>query len=335
MNEILSTVLSLLPGKRKSTPSGWTSFNAVCCQHHGENIDTRQRGGIRTNPEGGFQYHCFNCNFKAGWTPGKLLSSNTKNLLKWLGLNSADIGKLNLIALKFKEDQPVAKKELKFELVEKQLPEDCLPIDTWIAEGAQDAELFDVISYLVDERKVGWDWYDWHWSAANGYRDRVIIPFYHDGKIVGYTGRKIKPGKPKYLTDAQPGYVFNIDAQSHDRKFVIVVEGQFDAIAVDGCAIAHNEPNEVQCMRLNALNREVIVVPDHDRAGAKMLKAAIENKWSVSIPPWGEDVKDVADAVKKYGRLYTMATILHYKETNEIKIQLLKKKLEAIKDENL
>jgi hypothetical protein len=61
-----------------------------------------------------------------------------------------------------------------------------------------------------------------------------------------------------------------------------------------------------------------------------MLKAALENKWSVSLPPWCDEVKDVADAIKKYGRLYTLSAILHYRETNEIKIQLLKKKLEAI-----
>ena len=333
MNEIQAGLLALLPSKRKATPSGWTSFNAPCCVHKGENRDTRQRGGILINSNGGFQYHCFNCNFKAGWTPGKLLSGNTKQLFKWVGMSETDIGKLNLVALKLKDDQPVIKKELSFELIEKPLPDDCLPIDTWIAEGAQDQELFDVISYLVDERKVGWNWYNWHWSAAPGFRDRAIIPFYHNGKIVGYTGRKIKPGRPKYLTDAQPGYVFNLDAQSYDRSYVIGVEGQFDAIAIDGVAFMHNEPNETQCSRLNALGKEVIIVPDYDKAGAKMLKAAIDNGWSVSMPPWEDGIKDVADAVKKYGRLYVLTAILHYRVHGEIKINLLKKKLEAIKDE--
>jgi hypothetical protein len=283
-----------------------------------------------TNAEGGFQYHCFNCNFKAGWSPGKLLSKNTKRLFNWLGMSDSDVGKLNLAALKIKDDQPTLKKTLNFALEERSLPDDCLPVDTWIAQGAQDTELLEVISYLVDNRKVGWDWYPWHWSAAPGYKDRVILPFYHDGKIVGYTGRKITSGKPKYLTDAQPGYIFNIDKQTSDRKYVIVVEGQFDAIAIDGCAIAHNEPSETQVMRLNALGREVIVVPDRDRPGAKMLKAAIDNNWSVSLPPWGDHIKDVADAVKEYGRLYVLTTILHYKVTGEIKINLLKKKLEAL-----
>lgn len=332
MNEIQAALSALLPAKRKSTPSGWTSFDAVCCHHNGEKYDTRKRGGVMTNPEGGFQYHCFNCGFKAGWSPGKLLSVNTKKLFGWMGLSESEIGKLNLVALKYKEDQPVVKKLLNFELAEKPLPDDCLPIDTWIAKGAQEAELFDVIKYLVDERKVGWDWYNWHWSAANGYRDRVIIPFYHDGKIVGYTGRKITSGKPKYLTDAQPSYVFNLDRQRNDRDFVIVVEGQFDAIAVDGVAIMSNEPNEAQCSRITALNKTVIVVPDRDRPGAKLIGTALKNNWSVSLPAWEDDIKDVADAVKRYGRLYTLSTILHYRVDNDIKIQLLKKKLEALSE---
>jgi len=328
MNDIQAALFSLLPPNRKSTPSGWDSFNSVCCSYNGEKRDDRKRGGIKTSPDGGWAYSCFNCNFKAGWSPGKLLSKNTKNLFKWLGASDMDIGKLNLLALKIKDDQPVSKKALQLALEERPLPADCLPMDTWIAQGMQEAELLDIITYLVDERKMGWDWYNWHWSAAKGYRDRVIIPFYHQGKIVGYTGRKITPGKPKYLTDAQPGYVFNLDRQTNERKFVIVVEGQFDAIAVDGVAIMHNEPNEIQCARINSLGREVIVVPDRDRAGAKMIKVAVDQGWSVSLPPWESDVKDAADAVKRYGRLYTLSTILHYKVSGEINLHLLKRKLE-------
>lgn len=330
MNEIQSALLSLLPGKRKSTPSGWISFNAVCCHNNGENRDTKKRGGILVNPNGGFQYHCFNCNFKAGWTPGHLISANTKKLFTWLGLSENDLGKLGLIALKLRDNQPVTKKELQFELEEKELPDNCMPIDQWIDEGCKDPDLLSVIEYIVSQRQMKWEWYTWYWSSTPGYRDRVIIPFYHNGKIVGYTGRKITNGKPKYLTDTQPGYVFNLDRQSDSRAYIIVVEGQFDAISIDGCAISHNDPNETQCARINALGREVIVVPDRDAAGAKMLKAALENNWSVSVPPWEDDIKDVADAVKRYGRLYTLTTILHYRVSGEIKINLLMKKLRGL-----
>jgi hypothetical protein len=331
MDEIYTTLTALLPGKRKQTPSGWISFNAVCCHHRGESQDDRLRGGVLPNPKGGFSYHCFNCTFKAGWTPGHLLSSNTRQLFNWLGLSDTDISKLGLVALRLKDEQSTpTKKLLNFELTEKELPKDSKSINEWIAQGTEDEDLLKVVNYIVEERQLGWDWYNWHWSPTAGYRDRVILPFYYDGKIVGSTARKITPGKPKYLNDSQPGYVFNLDHQNYNRKYVLVMEGQFDAIAVDGVAIGHNDPNDAQCARINALGKEVIVVPDHDKPGAKLIKAAIEHNWGVSIPAWGNGVKDTADAIKLYGRLYTLATILHYKETNEIKIQLLKKKLESL-----
>ena len=334
MNDIQASLLALLPPNRKTTPSGWTSFDAPCCHYRGEKRDTRKRGGIMTGTDGNFTYHCFNCNFKAGWSPGKLLSKNTKDLFKYVGMNDNDIGKLNLAALKIKDDQPVLTKSLNFELKERELPEGTMSIIDWINSAYTpdiEEDIGPVIEYIIN-RGMQLEWYNWMWSAQPGYKDRVIIPFYNDGKIVGYTGRKITDGKPKYLTDAQPGYVFNIDAQSYERQFVIVVEGQFDAIAIDGCAIMHNEPNETQCNRINMLNKEVIVVPDRDRAGAKILKAALANGWSACMPPWENDIKDVADAVKRYGRLYTLTTILKYRVHGEINLNLLKRKLENVQE---
>jgi hypothetical protein len=327
MNEIQAALFALLPSSRKNTSGGWISFNAVCCHHRGEKPDSRKRGGVKTDSDS-WSYHCFNCGFKAGWSLGKLLSNNTKLLFRWLGMSENDIGKLGIQALKHQENMPRPDKVLNFELKEVELPEDSKPLTEWIQEST---DVTNMIQYLLN-RGMDIDWYNWMWSPAPGYADRILIPFYQDGKIVGYTGRKITDGKPKYLTDSQSGYVFNIDAQKN-RQFVIVVEGQFDAIAVDGVAIMTNEPNDTQVARLTALGVEVIVVPDKDRPGAKMLKHAIKNNWTASLPPWGDDIKDVADAVKKYGRLYVLSTILHYRVSGEIKINLLKKKLEAITDD--
>jgi hypothetical protein len=335
MNLIQASVQTFLPPKRKSTPSGWISFNAVCCHHNGDSPDTRKRGGVLFN-EDGFQYHCFNCGFKAGWTPGRLLSKNTKNLFQWMGMPTDEINKLNLEALRNKEDIPKAVKTFNFDLQEKELPEDSESIISWARDLSRlSSELRDkfysIVEY-VDNR--GFDPYDerFYWSPAPGYADRVLISFFQDGKIVGYTGRKITEGKPKYLTDAQPGYVFNIDNQTEDREYLIVVEGQFDAIAVDGVAIMSNDPNPTQIARINQLGKKVIVVPDRDKPGAKMIETALANNWSVSIPDWEDDVKDCADAMKRYGRLYTLFTILENREDSEIKIQLMKKKLENLNE---
>jgi hypothetical protein len=248
-----------------------------------------------------------------------------------MGMPSEEINKLNLEALRSKEDQPVVKSNISFHQEPRALPEDCKLILEWLEDNPTD-EVIAVVDYLAS-RSMDLEWYTWMWSPENGYRDRVIIPFYQEGVVVGFTGRKIKPGKPKYLTDSQSGYVFNIDRQTEDREYVIVVEGQFDAIAVDSVAIMTNEPNATQIARINRLGKRVIAVPDRDKPGAKLVQAALENGWAVSLPDWEENIKDCADAVARYGRLYTLLTILKYCEDNEIKIQLLKKKLENLNDE--
>ena len=328
MNEIVNTLLTLLPARRKMTPSGWISFDAVCCHNRGEGRDTKKRGGILTS-DSSFQYHCFNCGFKAGWSMGKNLSNNTRSLFKWLGLPESDITKLSLWALKTKEEQPRELPRLVKDLEEKTLPPNSRLLEEIIQQETEPDILdpaVEAAAYILD-RGQGLDWYPWHYSAEPGYKDRVIIPFYDQGRLVGYTARKIKEGKPKYLTDSQSGYVFNIDRQTEDRTCCIVVEGQFDAIAIDAVAIMTNEPNQAQITRIRSLSRPVIVVPDRDPAGSKMIRHALEQGWSVSLPPWESHIKDVADAVKSYGRLYTLTTILHYQEHNRIKIQLLEKQL--------
>ena len=329
MSLIDEELRAFLPPKQKQSPNGWISFNAVCCHHNGEKPDTRKRGGVLMNPAGGFQYHCFNCGFKAGWSKGKLLSKNTRKLFSWLNMSEGKVAELAMTALREQEDIPILKKTINYELEERQLPEDTKTFTQWAEEGCTDDNFVNAVEYILG-RGFKLDWYNWMWTPAPGYKDRVMIPFYYQGKIVGYTGRKIKDGKPKYLTDGQGTYVFNLDKQTHDRAFVIVVEGQFDAIAVDGVAIMTNEPNEAQVNRIKQLQREVIVVPDRDKPGAKLIKAALDNDWNVSLPEWGDDVKDCAEAVRKYGRMYTLATIVKYKETNRLKIELLKKKLERL-----
>ena len=75
---------------------------------------------------------------------------------------------------------------------------------------------------------------------------------------------------------------------------------------------------------MKKLNKEIIIVPDNDKPGKKFIEYAIENNWYASKPDWGSDVKDISDAVKKFGRLYTLASIIKYKVSGEIKITMLK-----------
>ena len=322
MSLILETVQQHLPPKRKSTPSGWISFNAVCCHHNGTSADNRQRGGIMLNE--GVSYHCFNCGFKSSWQPGRHISVKFKKLLRWLNVSDSDINRCMLDALRRQEGiEDTGIKNPIPTFIDKALPRGAEPIVSYLDNPP--AELLPVLQYL-SERKLYLEDYDFHWTDEEGFQNRLIIPFYFQSRIVGYTARKITEGKPKYISEQQPGYVFNLDQQGPDQKFVIVVEGPIDAICIKGVALTSAEVGDSQRALINRLQRQVIVLPDRDQAGHRLIEQALELGWSVSFPVWGDGVKDVNDAVKKFGRLYTLWSIVHHSESNALKIQLRMKK---------
>ena len=103
LTTIQDYVLTILPAKRKRSQTGWISFNAPCCVHNGESADTRGRGGIVMNPDGGVSYHCFNCNFKANYTPGRHLNYKFRKLLSWLGASENEVKRLVIDAIRVRE----------------------------------------------------------------------------------------------------------------------------------------------------------------------------------------------------------------------------------------
>lgn len=327
MNSIQQTIIDALPAHRRQASKGWISFNAPCCTHRGETPDTRHRGGLLPTPEGGFSYHCFNCNYTTGWHPGHHLGYRVRNLLTWLGMPQDQIQVLVFEAMRNVDhsivQQEFKKKSAVFKPVE--LPE-CASIAELVAAGAHeiDANLKAVVDF-IEQRGFSLDDYNWQWSPTgeHGLNRRVIIPYTWQGKAIGYTARTVYPNsKLKYFNQVDSDYVFNIDAQTPDRKFVIVTEGPLDAIAVDGIAVLTNEVNENKAEIIESLGRQVIVVPDRDKSGKHLLEQAIQYGWSVSFPLWEHDIKDCADAHKRYGKLYTLRSILAETETSALKIKL-------------
>ena len=341
LNIVSDFVKTILPAKRKTTPSGWTSFNGVCCPHNGESADTRGRGGLTANADGSVSYHCFNCNFKASYQPGRHLTFKFRKLLGWLGANDGDVKRLVIEAIRIKDlvapEQVKLEPEEKIEFKVRELPKDAVSFQQMITFHLLDdfrnvpLALASAVDY-VRSRKINIDKYDFFWtdSTEHSLHQRVIIPIIWEGKPIGYTSRAFTDGvKPKYYSHYEPNVVFNTNNQQRDWKFVIVCEGPFDAMAVDGVAVLGNEVADLQADIIDALGREVIVVADADKSGAKLVDAAIKYGWSVSFPVWQEDMdcKDISDAVVKYGKLFVLKSIIDAKETSKLKIELLRKRL--------
>lgn len=320
-------VVQFLPPKRKQTSSGWISFNAPCCEHNGENRDKRQRGGLKPTPDGSWSYHCFNCGYTASFVLGRTLSFKARKLLQWMNVPGEEIERLNLESLKHKsiagflsDRQQISNQlqDIKFE--SRELPPHAELIT---------AEHPEHVSYLRNRSAPG----DYpfmtviehdniHWT-----RPQIVVPFTYNHEIVGYSCRMLDNRTPKYINDTQPGYVFGTDLQNDSWQYAIVVEGVFDALAINGLAVLHADINDAQVRLIRSLGKEIIVVPDQDEAGMKLVDRAIELGWAVSIPEWPAGCKDVNDAVNELGRLGTLLTILANKETSRIKIELRKKQL--------
>jgi len=322
MSIVSDTLAIYLPAKRKTTPSGWTSFNAPCCVHNNENADTRGRGGVIYEGET-VSYHCFNCGFKASWQPGRNLSYKFKKLLEWLNASDADITKLALDVMR--ENEGVEVEQHKVELPEfatTQLPEDSVRIVDIKNFNKHNMAVLDYMS----SRYLNIDDTDYYWSPQLAYRDRLIIPFYYEGRIVGYTARAVGESKSKYLTTMQPGYVFNLDEQGPNKVFCILCEGQIDALHIEGCAIGGSDIGDAQALLLNRLGKDIYVVPDRDKAGSKLVEQAIDRGWHVSMPDWNADINDIGDSVQRHGRLYTLYSIASAAESSPLKIRLKAKK---------
>ncbi len=330
MTLVVDKFRTLLPPRAKSSPSGWTSFNAPCCQHRGHSPDTRKRAGIRFDGDGVI-YNCFNCKFTTGWQPGSTIGEKMKTLCRWLGASEDTIKELVFEAMRTEgDDYRPEHQEIKLEFTDKQLPEGAMPLLEWLdakLTTEEEQKLVEVVEYVVSR---GYDptSENFYWSPAPGYVDRVIIPFRWQGRIVGNTARKVTAGKPKYLSDQHPYFVFNFDQQKENQKYIFVCEGPFDALAIDGVALLTNEIAEQQSRIINSLGAEVIVIPDQDRAGLVLYDRAAELGWSVAIPNWDADVKDVADAVYRYGKLFVLVDAIKTAQQGQIKINMAKKQQE-------
>jgi hypothetical protein len=313
-------ILTYLPARRKQTPSGWISFNCPLCD------DRRTRGGLKTS-DTGWSYHCFNCSTTASFVMGRALGYRARKLLAALHVPEQEIDLLNLESMRHRSVHGIlderAKLANQLSAIDFEEMDDFPPGSEVITP-----DLPKYWQYLRD-RGVPEDFPAMTTIRTDGIhwvREHITIPFTYDGRVVGWTARMLDGRAPKFISHAQPGYVFGIDLQPTNWQHVLVMEGIFDALSTGGVAVMHNTISDAQARLIRTLDRAVTVVPDQDRAGLELIDRAVELGWAVSIPDW-PDCKDPNDAVRKYGRLATLLTIMQARETSRVKIELRKKQL--------
>ena len=159
------------------------------------------------------------------------------------------------------------------------------------------------------------------------YEGKIIIPSYDDAANLNYFVARAyyKDDTLKYKNPSISKNVVGFELHVDWKQPIVLVEGVFDAIMLDAVAILGSEISAMQKQQIDALNRKVIIVPDRDRAGSKLIDQACDWGWSVSMPPWHEGIKDVNNAVLKYGKVLTMQAILKHTHDTSTKIKINEK----------
>lgn len=336
MHELSTIILNHLPVKKKITQKGWIWFNAPCCVHRGHKADTRQRGNLYLGTDGGAGYHCFNCGYKWKFS-GDHLSNNLQEWLNWLGVD------------------PEQTRELRMQLFQKQmqgdLPQTHVPImkthrwtpvplppqsasfRSWAAQDDPPEGFLQACAYVHGRKLLDWESYEYYWSPdqAHDMNNRVILPFYDQGEIVGWCARLCVPVShraPKYYnSDIPPGYLFNQDQLKKDREWCIICEGPFDAIACQGVAVMGSQLSDLQIKTILDHGQMPIILPDRLGDNQHMIDQALTFGWHVSFPEWHAEIKDAAQARETYGAIYTITSVMQAVTADPIAIQIKRKML--------
>ena len=182
--------------------------------------------------------------------------------------------------------------------------------DAFLKRGVSEKLLLE--SGLVSERQGG--------GIYDRFRNRVMIPIADDrGRVVGFGGRVLDDGMPKYLNSPETA-VFNkrrllfglnrAKKAIRDANQAILVEGYMDAISLAAVGV----PNAVaslgtaftaeQCRLLIRYTKDICFCYDSDEAGQRATMRALsiirrtDAKARILIVP---DGKDPDEFVRKHG----------------------------------
>lgn len=315
MSIVESVLQAHLPALKRNT-NGWLTMNCPVCVQNGQaRPDTKHRGGIKFEQDR-VGYHCFNCGYTTGWRPGQRLGIKLIKFMRAVGVDEGEIQRLKIqLWEQVVEDEHTVHEPFKRPVwPEIEFPWEIKDITLEAAEYLDQRGVLELAEWLTSP------------SAAQGMNRRVILPFFDDAKLVGYNARwigEVPKGTAKIIASRPASFVFNLGHQSQTRKYTLVLEGEYDALSLDGVAIMTNSISPEQAKIVEDIDNEPVVLPDRDRAGLQLALQAAELGWSVSFPEWPEGIKDANQAVQQFGRAAVLQSVISAIETSPLKIKLI------------
>lgn len=152
------------------------------------------------------------------------------------------------------------------------------------------------------------DKYQLHVGIGGPLKSRIIIPFYHQGKLVGYTGRLMVNSKFAERYKDSPGPQLSrclpfLDWFTGLSKYIVLVEGFFKMVRLHKLDIPAVPLNgsSIHMPQLNLLKgfEKIILLLDTDKISeAKRIQKHLNNDaLFVAINNTGKDLDDLDDGV--------------------------------------
>jgi hypothetical protein len=313
MNETLEDIIREHINIKNPTAAGWQK---VFCEVCGDGSRTKgPRGGWLLNNDSA-SYHCFNCGIKGRLEPPYAMSKDVKTILEAFGIPLNKILYLRLLLSDKISNKP--KEKPKFSYID--IPDYFVEL-----KNAKSHPFYNIaINFLKQEKCIDHEKYSFYLSTGKSsvspdenakalyLKNRLIIPAFKESKMIYYQSRALIESQRKYVSVDKPklGAMYFIDRLfDNTTNRLFITEGFFDAFHINGVAVMENYLTSEQEHLLVRCKKQKIIVPDRKGSSDKLLEFAIKHNWSISIPKFDDDVKDITECVKKNGRPYTIKLI--------------------------
>lgn len=288
MSELEDNIKSAIPDARVSA-KGFHLIRCPVCQ------SKAVKAGFKFEPDK-IVYNCFrgSCNAKGEYVYGEPMYKWFRNLMDLLGVE-IPIG-LRVGKTKKKDVTELPAIYEKHYYKGLTIPDDFVDYDP---------EKHWWFKNMLDERHADFN-RDLYVGTHDEWKHKLIIPCFHNGKIIGWQGINYYNGKTFYLTSGENTDVMFINnPEGRIVKNPVIVEGIMDAVVIpNAIAIFGNHISRRQAYILRDSNP--ILLPD--RMGSDFLKSAKLYNWRMSVPEWKH--KDANEATKTFGQ-FVVAKMIH------------------------
>lgn len=301
LRELITNHTVLKPGR-----NGWHVLKCPVCN------DYKVRGGFNFD-DNKVLYNCWNCGHQAHYQEGeRLVSQKMRQVLTSLGAPNEEIDQ-NLAKNFFNKPELENLKSTPEEYNNCHLKTIDLPPSSYRLIGAPSHDVWAMVAReYLESRGLTESDYEWYLSSDPKYEARLIIPFFRHSKIVYWQARAFGDSeKERYLNPVviRNAVMFGLNyLEEYGETPLFVVEGVFDAISIGGISLLGATLNECKVKALNSTRRKKVFVIDKDKMGYKLGDAALKNGWAISFIDG--NVKDVNEAIQKYGKLWTITNIM-------------------------